>query len=505
MTINTDIFKSVVAEARRQNEIAENLNLRGGDFPVYDLREHFTARLGAATCLSGVDPETLRLPPLDAAAVAAVEARAPSSVALCEGVVLPVTYSRYSDAELSCDLPTARATCLRWPDRVCLPDGRALRVVVKDGYYAIAGGQDIAALRAELIAHAAKEAIEAWSGDTSAYQPPADGEVTGVVEIEGAVLCPITGAPISVGIWWEHSPYYGWQIHHGSVSQAREARDAAADAARLRAVMERSEALVERMRATGEDRYGGRFYDLVSKPYSRQSSDWVSWEERVTAALAEWDCAQAAKAAASERTAAAVPFAATHGERDRLISSYGAVEGRGAVAIDGRFYPGDLQVVGISQSSGGGVRYRGEITLIEGVDVVAVERTATKRNDMYVYGAGSPGWRVGWTHSRDGEVQSYSLATTEGMTTVYADSDARSSDGHWRSGCVTKMGWDGSESGPSPDDVRRAHGLPVARKEPEPQRAAAQVPSAPTQAATQAQISDAAAALAAKFGKKPRR
>jgi hypothetical protein len=155
-------------------------------------------------------------------------------------------------------------------------------------------------------------------------------------------------------------------------------------------------------------------------------------------------------------------------------------------------------VVGISQSSGGGVRYRGEITLIEGVDVVAVERVAGKRNDMYVYGAGSPGWRVGWTHSRDGEVQSYSLATAEGTTTVYAgeyDYEPR------------KMGWDGSESGPSPDEVRRAHGLTVARKEPDPQpqRAAAQAPSAPTQTATQAQISDAAAALAAKFGKKPRR
>lgn len=205
MSVNVEALKAAVETARRQNAYAESLNCRGGSFKVYWLQQHFAERLRSvgATCLMGLDPSILALPPLDAVEVQRVEAESPSTITLC-GINLPVVYSQYAQPEVVMQEVDAIRTCQEWPSQLLLPSGKNVYLKVVDQRGAtILWGVDLAEQRSQLIDTVRDRTINA----REEFVYPDDGTSSLCAREIGEH--PITKQAIVVGYWWEGEP--GWR------------------------------------------------------------------------------------------------------------------------------------------------------------------------------------------------------------------------------------------------------------------------------------------------------
>jgi len=457
-------YSEVGKLAAQQNAEAEALNKRGGNLPVYDLYEHFTARLNGRQSLQDVDMAGLALPPLDTVAVAECRRLYPDSIEL-GGSMLYVSYYA-SEASVQISLEEAGRTARSWPSQLQLPSGKAVLVRIYHAGYEHVSDSDLTVLRQRVSELCEASIVESWKYSNYCTSPAWSDELPPIREFPTGKYNPVTGQEIVCGVVavpnyyrdgysLEYLPLHAAGIRFAAVQAEEEQRR---EQLRLeeesKRIHQSADDLLVQLRATGEENcaWGGRFYSLMSRPY--YAAETVEWERKVLAALDEWQREQDLLKEANEQPAADLAWAGDHYRHDFFLDR-GAVQGKGAKILNKRFIPGDGQIVSIRATNGGGVRYSAELVLCEGVEALDKCEFANKRQELYVLGVGQPGWKVGYTHKKDGAAEIHTLCTAAGRGILSLW------DGAWTFRCE---GYDGGETGPSEQETRTAFNLTVAPK-----------------------------------------
>jgi hypothetical protein len=239
----------------------------------------------------------------------------------------------------------------------------------------------------------------------------------------------------------------------------------------------------------------------------------VDWQEMLAHELDRRGMVAAETAARNARTAEerraaieravageapAVPWLLL-GVPPEALAKWGRKEGEGfgkSIEGDGRYMPGDLQLVGVAFPRQGGKRYATEIST-EGVEPLSGASLPSSfcGSEGRLLGLVEPGsdWFVASKDSKDGQAYQWHLVNGRGWATL----DARSPDSPEAGddGMVFRSsGWSGGE-GPSEAELRSVWGMPQRRAVATFARSVERQEPARQEPATMAD-------LAAKFGKR---
>lgn len=313
-------IQTVIKSNRALLQKARDMNIRCGEnvFPVpsrSQLEEALKAILAGARSVREIgDLRVLALPELDPEMVELVLGENPDEITVL-GKSLGVEYRVGYAPRVTLDQEMASAH--RWrelPDAgIKLPGGRSVEVVVPFGYYDTVAGSDIPELKSRCARRANKSLWDSWTDRPSVQLPDPADPASAVPDI---IECPygtsvVDGAPLlawgTVAVksyrYYSSDPWFEWrwyQSREEAVSARAQAaatlesiREEAIGKARLTEACEEAEAARERTRgvlARDGDLETGLWHRLNERRYASLPStleDLQQWTEETGALLAE--------------------------------------------------------------------------------------------------------------------------------------------------------------------------------------------------------------------------